>query len=284
VIKKLPGETMAEVTIALRKGQRVSFEVDIGGKASAFFVLGVRKSGSTLLNKIAAELARLNRRRFVNVGDKFFRANVLAVNWQFDSALLEIVHPANVYGGFREMPLVLLAEKLFERAPKILMVRDPRDALVSEYFSNAYSHPIPNQTAESSDTKALMERQRQQALTNGPDKFVLDRALGMARTMMEFGAVVKSSTTLVVKYEDYIFNKRQLICSLAQHFSWKVDEDSIAEILGWADVRPQTENPHAFIRKVTPGDHREKLRPATIATLNGLLAPALKLFDYPTDP
>jgi hypothetical protein len=274
---------MGQVTIAMRNGRRIAFEVDFGLEGPAYFVFGVRKSGSTLLNRIAAELSRLNRRRFIDVGGTFFRQNVLAIDWQFDPALPEILYRGNVYGGFRDMPFSLLSNKLFENSPKVLIVRDPRDALVSEYFSNAYSHPLPEQTAESSDTKALMERHRQQALQSGPDTYVLEQARDMARTITEFAAVAKASTTMLVKYEEYVFNKRQLIWNIAQHFGWTVDEDSIVNILQWADIRPETEDPRAFIRKVTPGDHREKLQPATIVRLNTVLLRTMRLLDYPTD-
>lgn len=275
---------MARINIGLRNGRSIPFDVDLGLTGNAYFVFGVRKSGSTLLNRLASRMARLNGRRFVNVGDIFFTQNVLASRWQFDPALQELIHPENVFGGFREMPFSLLESDLFVRSPKILIVRDPRDALVSEYFSNAYSHPIPEQTAEHSDTKALMERQRQEALRDGADKFVIDRARGMARTITQFAQIVKAPRTLLVKYEECIFKKRELIGTMLRHFGWTLEESAIAEILSWADVRPEKEDPHAFIRKVTPGDHREKLRPDTIATLNGLLAEAMTFLDYPTDP
>jgi hypothetical protein len=275
---------MGQVTISLRNGRHISFDVDFGLEGTAYFVFGVRKSGSSLLNTIARELARLNRHNFVNVGDRFFRQNVLIKDWLFDPALQEVLHPANVYGGFRNMPVAFSNIPLFERSPKVLIIRDPRDALVSEYFSNLYSHPIPEQTAESSDTKALMEGQRQEALKNDIDTYVVERAEKMARTIFEFAGIAKTSTTLLLKYEDYIFNKRQLISKLVEHFGWSVEEKSIVNILRWADIRPETENPRAFIRKVTPGDHREKLQLATIAKLNLILRPAMRLLDYSDEP
>lgn len=271
---------MGQVTLILRNGRHISFDVDFGLEGNAYFVFGVRKSGSSLLNMITRELARLNQRKFVDVGRKFFFENVLPKDWMFDPALQEILHPANVYGGFRNMPVAFSNHPFFERSPKLLIVRDPRDALVSEYFTNAYSHPIPEQTAGSSDTKALMERQRQEALQNGIDTYVVERADKMTRTILEFAEIAKASTTLLLKYEDYIFNKRQLIYKIVEHFGWTVGEKSIVNILRWADIRPQTEDPQAFIRKVTPGDHREKLQPSTIAKLNLILRPAMRLFDY----
>jgi len=271
---------MQKVTIALKNGRHVTFDVDLGLEGPAFFVFGIRKSGSTLLNIIAAEMCRSNGRMFVNVGDKFFQGNVLAVDWQTDRALHALLHPGNTYGGFRNMPLAMLKNPLFESSPKVLIVRDPRDALVSEYFSDAYSHPIPSASSDSSDTATLMERHRQRALREGIDGYVLERAQSMVRTILEFRDVVNDPTTKVLKYEDYVFNKRELINVMAQHFSWSADENSIAAILNRVDIRPAKEDPQAFVRRVTPGDHREKLQPSTIATLDVVLLGAMRLMGY----
>jgi hypothetical protein len=272
---------MEQAMITLENGRSVAFDVDLGLKGPAYFVLGVRKSGSTWLNAIAVEMSQVNRCRFIPVGDHLFFHNVAAIDWQYDSALQGILHPGNVYGGFRDMPFGFLGHPIFDNGLKILMVRDPRDALVSEYFSNAYSHPIPEATAKTADVTAVMTRLREKALKDGIDVYVIDRARELVKTIVEFGVVVKSSTTKVVKYEDYIFKKRELIELMAAHFAWSVDEESIERIVRQVDVRPEVEDPHAFVRKVTPGDHREKLRPATIVRLNKLLRAAMRLLDYP---
>jgi hypothetical protein len=52
------------------------------------------------------------------------------------------------------------------------------------------------------------------------------------------------------------------------------------DILGWADIRPKNEQPTAFVRKVTPGDHREKLSSECIAKITETLRPAMDLFGY----
>ncbi len=50
--------------------------------------------------------------------------------------------------------------------------------------------------------------------------------------------------------------------------------------MGWADKVPAVEESHAFIRRVRPGDHREKLSAGVIAQLDGVLRPAMELFGY----
>jgi hypothetical protein len=275
---------MEQVKVGLRNGRSVPFEVEFGLEGPAYFVFGVRKSGSTLLNLITTSLARLNDRRIVAVGDTFFNHNVPAIDWQYDPALPAIIHPGNVYVGCRDMPFALLGTPLFDQSPKVLIVRDPRDALVSEFFSNAYSHTIPKPSGESSAVTDVLERERNSALTTGIDAYVLQRSQEMVRTILEFGAIAKSPTTKLVKYENYIFKKRDLVELVAHQFGWTVDESAMVDILRQFDVRPAAEDPHAFIRKVTPGDHREKLQSSTVAKLNTFVRRAMRLLDYPEQP
>jgi hypothetical protein len=84
----------------------------------------------------------------------------------------------------------------------------------------------------------------------------------------------------VYHYERAILDKRWFLTDLCAHFGWQASEEQINLILGWADVRPDVEEPTAFIRKVTPGDHREKLRPGTIAKLNSVFEDEMRLFGY----
>jgi hypothetical protein len=53
--------------------------------------------------------------------------------------------------------------------------------------------------------------------------------------------------------------------------------------LRWADVVPDSEDKKAFIRKVLPGDHTEKLNSATIRALNYALESSMQAFGYNVD-
>jgi hypothetical protein len=270
---------MPHITVALANGRQIAFEVAPAGHGP-HFLLGVRKSGSSILNNIVKALARLDDRNFVDVGDTFFAANVLTTDWQSDPALRDLLRRGNIYGGFRDMPLALRGADLFDEAPKLLMVRDPRDALVSEYFSNAFSHNIPQQTGDSGEVTALMLEKRQQARGQDIADFVLHMAAAMNDTMMLYAPLVGQQPTLVLKYEDMIFDKRALIAHIGRQFSLAIRPGSIDHILGWADKRPTVEDPHAFVRKVRPGDHIDKLDAATIARLNEMLRPSMEVFGY----
>jgi hypothetical protein len=274
---------MTPVTLQLAIGREITFQLDETGAGPAYFALGVRKCGTTLLSRLCHALGELNGHPFVDVGGTFFFANVQARHWQDDPALPQLLRPGNVYGGIRDAPRAFQASEIFRAGLKVLIVRDPRDALVSEFYSNAYSHPIPQGTATSRDVARMMTALRQQASADGIDAYVLERSSSIVRTIMEYAAVMQMPTTKVLRYEDVVFDKRQLIGNIVTHFGWVVPEASVQNILSWADVRPAAEDPQAFIRQVTPGDHRRKLQRTTIARLGQLLWPAMNLLGYPID-
>jgi len=270
---------MPDITITLANGRRITFPIHEHGPGPQF-LLGVRKSGSSILNNICRALALKAGRNFVAVGDTFFGQNVVTGDWVSDPALRQLIQPGNIYGGFRDMPLALQGHAAFDAAPKLIMVRDPRDALVSEYFSNAFSHSIPDISDESDAVASQMLEKRQQALAQRIGAYVLEMAPAMNDTMVQYATLAAQPQTLVVKYEDMIFDKPTLIAHLGKQFELPVHPAHAAQILGWADKRPFVEDPQAFIRKVRPGDHREKLDAGTINQLNALLHPAMTLFGY----
>ena len=272
---------MTTIPVRLANGRTVEFEVQTEIEGRLLFLFSVRKCGSSIVNNIVKAMARANNCNYVDIAGTFFRKNILARDYRFDEGLLSILHGGNIYGGFRSMVPVLHSSPLFREGTKLLLIRDPRDALVSEYFSNAYSHPIPQMIGDHGQVTLQMERQRKIALATPLEEYVLSRAPGMKFTMMDYRQVFKDPKTTLLKYEDYILNKRSLMLVIAEKFGWHVDEELIRLILEWADIRPEQENPTAFVRKVTPGDHREKLSAETISALNEILRPVLRLYDYP---
>jgi hypothetical protein len=54
----------------------------------------------------------------------------------------------------------------------------------------------------------------------------------------------------------------------------------LAAVLRRLDVVPAAEDPSRFIRKVVPGDHAAKLRPATIEALDLAFGPVAARFGY----
>ena len=125
-----------------------------------------------------------------------------------------------------------------------------------------------------------LQRQRTRALALNIDQWVTRNAADFNMNMLEFAPFVGEPSTLLLKYEDCIFDKGTMMREIARHFDWEIDDELIGLILEWADVRPEKEDPKEFIRQVTPGDHGNKLRADTIATITKILEPGMDLFGY----
>jgi hypothetical protein len=252
------------------------FTVNEGPGATAFFVLGVRKSGSSLLNNLVKALAEKNGLNFVDVAGTLFKHGVAVSDWQTDASLADVLAPGNVYGGFRNCPTSLEGAPLFREGRKVLLVRDPRDALVSEYFSNAYSHSVP----AGGESREGLLKLRERALESEINHYVMEMSRALKRTLQEYLELAGDRNCRVFRYEDVIFDKKTLIGEICSFFGWTVSDHLRELILGWADVRPSEERPTEFVRRVTPGDHREKLRPDVIARLTGLFSEEMTRFGY----
>lgn len=281
IIRRRGESRLSNVWVDLADGRRVSFEAAHPGTlAETCFVLGIRKCGSSIMNSMVADLARASGRHYLDVAGRFFQANIPERAWRTDPASQRLLVSGQVHGGFRAMPLVFAGHPVFSAARKILLIRDPRDALVSEYFSNAYSHALPEEGGAGGATAEMLALRRA-ALRASIETYVLKQAPALNRTFMEYEAVAQDSRTRLFRYEDVILAKRQWVRDIAAHFGWPPVENGLLDgMMGWADVLPAEERADQFIRRVRPGDHREKLSGEVVARLNELLRPAMDAFGY----
>jgi len=241
-----------------------------------FFVLGVYKDGSTVLNAMVEALSKHWGLPFVDLPGRLFEAGVPVSQWRNDPAAASIFGGEIVYGGFRAFPSCLKDQSTFIKSQKVLLVRDPRDALVSEYFSNAFSHSLTSEGA----ARDQMLQLRCEALSTPLEEIVVRRMPDMARTMLEYAASLKDPLLKWFRYEDIIADKRRVLEDISAHFEWPVDANCISQILEWADVFPEQERPTEFIRRVWPDNHRDKLPAEVIRLLNVLLGKPMRILGY----
>jgi hypothetical protein len=264
----------AEVSVGAAS---LSFNVLEGATGPVYFSLGVRKSGSTMLHKLVGLLARANKVNIVDIPGTFFKNGLTAADWApLDFAPL--MRPGNILTGFRNFPGKISEADAYRRGLKVFMYRDPRDAIVSQYFSDAFSHGLPEDRAGDGRQRFLEKRGEAQA--SEIDAWVLKYAPSLARTLMQFEPALSDPKCLVLPYESHVFEKPAMIDKILSHFGWTADAAAIEAILAQIDVRPQGEDPKRFVRKATPGDHKEKLKPETTAELDRIFAGPLALFGY----
>lgn len=155
-----------------------------------------------------------------------------------------------------------------------LMIRDPRDMLVSQFFHNRDGTPIRGGLA-AAETK---ERERSDAVQLGIDRYVLEKATrfeaGFTRAVR---LVADRPATSVLRYEDMIDGWPVFRNRLQDVFD--LPEDALRDIE--RESRPnETERPGAHKRSGATGDHGRKLAPETVAALTERFAPFLGTFGY----
>lgn len=245
------------------------------------FILGVRKSGSTLLNKIILDLCYHNRVPTFSIADRAFEQNLLVKDWQNCSELKQVVRDGIFYIGFRNFPTFIAEDELFQQRKKIFLVRDPRDAIVSEYFSVAYSHSVPK-ASESNEGGAREDilRRRDESKFQDVDEYVLKNAAHMNRTIMDYANHLDDNdpNLKLYRYEDVITQKRPWIKEMAQFLELDLPESLLEKLLERHDVIPNKETSNKFIRKALPGDHKDKLQPETIEQINLIFSDTLNRF------
>ena len=275
-------------TIEFNLPGRAPVAFDVGASSlespstdTSYMILGVRKCGSSLVNSMLESLAKINRRNYLDVGGTFFKHGVPEREWIDRTALAALLAPGTLYGGFRSMPTGFLGADAFVCARKILLVRDPRDALVSEYFTVAYSHSVPEPNSDKPGAREELLAARERARLSDITAFVLKNAVNLNRTMMDYHAIIGDPLLKLYRYEDVILEKRLWLASMAEHFGWDGGSPGFIDgMMSWADKVPDKEDPQAFVRKVLPGDHKDKLSSAVIAQLDEALAPSMRLFGY----
>ena len=270
------GRSMCTVEI---EGVGLPFEINCDPAKTSLFALGVRKSGSTMLYSIVIRMARLNGYQPIDVPGALFRKALLQPDWQ-KSGLIKLVKPGNIYLGFRAMPEGVETLPAFRTALKIFMHRDPRDALVSQYFSDAFSHSLPDEDAANGEGRSSFVAKREEALRSDINEWVLDKAESMRNTMQRYEAVLSDPRCLVLRYEEYVFQKRRMIHKIQKHYGWVMHPNQVDHIIKAVDIRPEKEEPQQFVRKAVPGDHMTKLTRQTIDRLNARLKDVLRLYDY----
>jgi hypothetical protein len=156
----------------------------------------------------------------------------------------------------------------------IFFVRDPRDILVSTYYSFGYAHGF-------SRLKEMREQQkatRNEIQSVSLDEYVLSSAGTVSRNF-ETLSKLKSACerSLLLKYEDMIGNFDYFITQLSQYVV--IDRNVVRDI--YDRSRPQQkEDISAHRRSGHVGGFRSKLEGKTIESLNRALEDTLLRFHY----
>ncbi len=265
----------------LRVGDRTIAQTRwVPSRKESVLVFSLPKAGSVLLDSIVHAMSDQAGLWYFGLEERLFQAGVPIERCPPETSAL-FLRRGYCYSGFRRLPEAFEIP-ILDRARKVLLVRDPRDMLVSLYFSLTRSHASPGALAEgdAGSHQERFEADRAGEMAASIDGFVIRRAPVIADIYAGYARILDDPKTLVSRYEDVLYDKAGWARQIREHFSWDVPDDVIERVARAHDTIPDAENPDAHIRRAHPGDHREKLASPTIARLDAILAPVLERHAY----
>lgn len=242
------------------------------------FVFGLHKCGSSLMHMMVLDVCKQANIPKLNIPGLAFDEGIAWEVWSSDDSLVPIFKQGRLFYGFRFLPEVLLNRDLNIRDKKfVLLVRDPRDALVSAYFSYGgkhLSHKMPGKNAD------LFLARIQKTAHLDIDDYVIRRAKGSIKRMAEYRDGLDFNKGRIFRYEDIYFDKLTFLKAIFDHFDIAVDDALLARVAAKHDVRPKQEDVSKHIRKGEPGDYVNKLKPETVEKLNTILSDVAAAYEY----
>ena len=266
--------------IVLKSGKKIEIDVPEKKAIDSFFIFGIHKSGSTLLAKIFYDICNTTNIAAISIDEHLFK---LGVSVGDINTNINVFKPKNYcYCGFRRFwPKTDKFD--FKNTKKILLVRDPRDAMISYYFSAKYSHSIPKNIAGNAGEKLLAIRNKLLESDDDNDKRHLDyieyQGKFLRNNMREYLKKIDDNTQ-IYRYEDIIFNKEAWILSMCNYLGIEIDLSSVKQIAKKHDLIPDAENSKKHIRSVIPGNYRKHYSDKIIDYLNEYFQEELKALNY----
>lgn len=253
-------------------------ELDHQGAFPDCYAFSLHKAGSTLMNTMIEQVCREASIPALNIPSKLFSMGITGNDWENDRRILPLIGHGRIYYGFRFLPNILLSKSLSMREKKsVLLVRDPRDALTSQYYSfgaKYFSHKLPK-----TNQAAFLEGAKGDVDWN-IDAYVTTYAAAYKQKLQSYKDNLDFENMLLFRYEEIFFDKRKFIGDIFSHFGISVAPAILDVVAEKNDVRPEKEDTTKHIRKGIPGDHATKLKKETINILNDTFRDIAAPFGY----
>ena len=247
----------------------------------------IHRSGSMFTHRVCRDLTRLCNMTYYspNGGDVPVSVREMAQNAAFWHGKRGCFGPLRIFMDVPDR----------EHDQVILHLRDPRDVLISMYYSYCYSHPgeIPGFTGYRRD---IAER--------GIDDFVLKLATSKTRPVIgDYGTgahlwdltgnvlqryqlyvsrLLNDPKVLLVTYEEMVTDLAGWLEKVLDAFDIEDREKVLLRLIEYyqSDLWPPRENEWSHKRHVIPGDYKNRLSRETVEKLNHIFADVLQCLGY----
>ena len=210
------------------------------------------------------------------LGDKFICETPFRLHLKnfFEKNSDDLYSPrGNIYGPLR-IPIDFPGRNRFKH---IFFLRDPRDVLVSDYFSVAYTHSLPRNNVVRDECIKI----RNKALEQGIDNYVLEEArewlvphYHQCRQLRE-----TSEKHIYLKYDLFSANTTEFIKKICDFLELNPAQEYIMALAEEANPVQKTEVLQ-HKRSGKTGQYLEKLQPDTIEQLNLLFSENLSYWEF----
>ena len=242
------------------------------------YIMTVHKAASSFVGaEILPVLAKCQGFEFFDVSAKAFKEGA-----PYRQVVLQhmqtLESPGYCFGPFRG-PMVLnmvdmSANRLF------VHVRDPRDCVVSAYYSFGFSHTIPPGKEEK---ERFLER-REKILSQKIDDYAVEEIGTVVKRIRAYLKHAKRAERhMISRYEDMVLDFPTWVSAVSAFIGGKDGSAAVDQLVRKVSFDTKGEDIQKHKRQVQPGDHRRKLTPETIAHLNEICGDLLPTLGYGPD-
>ncbi len=238
--------------------------------------LSLNKAATQFVKMLLKENAVYNNLKFVDyhgyffdVGHPFFDNMTKDEFSHFHHAFQPKGFVYSSFGG----PLPYIND--LDTYRKLVIIRDPRDILTSQYYSSGFSHAIPRDPHQ----RMLFLKRRSEVINTSIDEFVLIQMYNLHTQYIRYIDFLSAQkhNVFFYKYEDLVQFPERFLLFMEHQLGFGIRNKP--KYL--KSLEPKVgENKFDHKRKMIPGDYKEKLSGMTIGKLNQMFDVVLNHFGY----
>ncbi len=168
----------------------------------------------------------------------------------------------------------------FKKYNIVFSIRDPRDILVSNYYSSAFSHSLP---PISGNKRKDFIKMREWVKSVEIDEYVLAECDRVYNVFDKYKTdlVEKHHHVAILKYETMVSDYSKWLATLSSKTEMNLSENLKNQLTkSFHKNRSKKEDINSHTRKGVAGDYLEKLKPETIKILNDKFQNLLEFYGY----
>ena len=262
--------------IALVSGAEAEYDLQEPDSFPSSYFFSIERSGSSLFWYIVTDLLKEAGRSYCEPLEHLFTQGITRSQIDTNALRALLARPGYAFGMLRSLDEAVQGLDLSQNK-KFLLIRDPRDVLVSLYFSMAGSHWVP------AEGRAREEILKTRELTTGSvGEFATSEVLGNIHgRYSEYRQFCeRHGDVTIFRYEDVIFDKMSWITRLIKLLALAVPSNAARRIADKHDRLPTKERPSENVRQVRPGNWKAHLDEKSIARIEEMFSREMAFFGY----